>query len=63
MLGALGMFTRPVTDDDHIGVAVRDAKYTNFRAFLTIRSIHGTLVRLTNVQSSVFINVSVSLVF
>jgi hypothetical protein len=38
--GTLGVLTGSVANDNHIGFAVLDAKYANFRALLTIRGIH-----------------------
>jgi hypothetical protein len=38
--GTLGVLTGSVANDNHIGFAVLDAKYANFRALLSIRGTH-----------------------
>jgi hypothetical protein len=40
LLGTFGILAGSVTHDNHTGFTVLDAKHANFRALLTIRSIH-----------------------
>ncbi len=56
-LGAVDVFTRSVTNNDHTRFLVCCTKQARCRTWRAIRGAHRTPVRLTNIEISVFVNI------